>query len=87
MPLRSFSPAVEALKGLLWLSERPGVTELVLGELAAQLLESALKEGRQMPAGGTWLPVIMDKLQARLLLCSSQCTQAVLTPWLESCGA
>ena len=87
MPFSSFDPAVKALAEVPWLFERPGMTKPVLAELAAQFLEQGIKEGHQMPAGGAWQPVIMEKLQARLLLCSSQCTQAVLTPWLESCGA
>ena len=87
MPFGSFGPAVKALTEASWLPERPGMTKPVLAELAAQSLDQGIKEGHQMPDGGTWLPVIMQKLQARLLLCSSQCIQAVLTPWLESCGA
>jgi hypothetical protein len=73
VPIGSFRPAVEALAEVPRLSERPGMTKPVLGELAAQQLEQAIKEGRQMPRGGTWQPVIMEKLQARLLLCSSRC--------------
>ena len=94
MPLGSFRTAVEALTEVPWLSERPGSTKPVLGELAAQVLEQATKEGRRMPRGGTWLPVILEMMQARLLVCSSRraykfsvCIQVDLTPWLESCGA